>query len=84
MATTTYRTTLDIDEQTAHRLKHLAARWHVSQAEVVRRSLEKSEQADAHLSDIEKRIDAARCLRENLHDKISPEEWINIVQEARR
>jgi hypothetical protein len=38
-----HRTTFALDEQTARRLKRLAARWNVSQAEVVRRSLEKAE-----------------------------------------
>ena len=39
----THRTTIALDETTAHRLKRLAARWRVSQAEVVRRSLEQAE-----------------------------------------
>ena len=44
MATMTHRTTFALDETTAHRLKRLAARWQVSQAEGVRRSLEKAEE----------------------------------------
>lgn len=44
MATMTHRTTFALDKTTAQRLKRLAARWRVSQAEVVRRSLEKAEQ----------------------------------------
>jgi predicted transcriptional regulator len=44
MATMTHRTTFALDEVTALRLKRLADRWQVSQAEVVRRSLEKAEQ----------------------------------------
>ncbi len=44
MATMTHRTTFALDKATALRLKRLAARWQVSQAEVVRRSLEKAEQ----------------------------------------
>lgn len=43
MATMKYRTTFALDEQTARRLKRLAVRWNVSQAEVVRRSLENAE-----------------------------------------
>ena len=39
----THRTTFALDEITAHRLKRLAARWNVSQAEVVRRSVERAE-----------------------------------------
>lgn len=39
----THRTTFALDDATAQRLKRLAARWRVSQAEVVRRSLEQAE-----------------------------------------
>lgn len=39
----THRTTFALDEETAKRLKRLASHWDVSQAEVVRRSLEKAE-----------------------------------------
>ena len=39
----THRTTFALDEATAQRLKRLAARWQVSQAEVVRRSVEQAE-----------------------------------------
>lgn len=35
----THRTTFALDETTAHRLKRLAQRWQVSQAEVVRRAV---------------------------------------------
>ncbi len=44
MASMIHRTTFALDNATAQRLKRLAARWRVSQAEVVRRSLEKAEQ----------------------------------------
>ena len=44
MATMTHRTTFALDEQTAKRLKKLAKEWKVSQAEVVRRSVEFAEQ----------------------------------------
>ena len=84
MPTMTHRTTFALDKATAQRLKRLAARWQVSQAEVVRRSLEKTEQAEATPPDIEQRIEAARRLRESLRGKISAEEWIKMVQEARR
>lgn len=43
MPTMTHRTTFALDETTARRLRRLAARWEVSQAEVVRRSLEQAE-----------------------------------------
>lgn len=42
-----HRTTFALDKTTAQRLKRLAARWRVSQAEVVRRSLEQAEKSDA-------------------------------------
>lgn len=45
MPTMTHRTTFALDEATASRLKRLAARWQVSQAEVVRRSLVQAENA---------------------------------------
>lgn len=40
----THRTTFALDEKTAQRLKRLARKWNVSQAEVVRRSVERAEQ----------------------------------------
>ena len=43
MATMTYRTTFAFDAATMRRLKNLAARWRVSQAEVVRRALTQAE-----------------------------------------
>ncbi|MEO8353545.1 MAG: ribbon-helix-helix protein, CopG family [Chthoniobacteraceae bacterium] len=43
----THRTTFALDQTTAKRLKRLAARWKVSQAEVVRRSVEQAEKAAA-------------------------------------
>ena len=46
MALMTHRTTFALDEKTAQRLKSLSSKWHVSQAEVVRRSLEQAETAD--------------------------------------
>jgi predicted transcriptional regulator len=38
-----HRTTFALDKTTAQRLKRLASRWNVSQAEVVRRSVEQAE-----------------------------------------
>ncbi len=43
MAMMTHRTTFALDEETAQRLKRLSAKWNVSQAEVVRRSLKQAE-----------------------------------------
>jgi Arc/MetJ-type ribon-helix-helix transcriptional regulator len=39
----TYRTTFALDQPTAARLKRLATRWRVSQAEVVRRAVAEAE-----------------------------------------
>lgn len=41
----THRTSFALDEGTAQRIKRLATRWNVSQAEVVRRSVERAEEA---------------------------------------
>jgi len=38
------RTTFSLDSKTIDRIKQLAAHWHVSQAEVVRRAVERTEQ----------------------------------------
>ena len=43
MATMTHRTTFALDRETVRRLKTLAARWEVSQAEVVRRAVAQAE-----------------------------------------
>ena len=43
MAKMTHRTTFALDAVTAQRLKRLAKQWQVSQAEVVRRSVEQAE-----------------------------------------
>lgn len=63
MPTMTHRTTFALDETTAHRLKRLAARWQVSQAEVVRRSLEHAEKLTES-----RKPDAVALLR-RLHEK---------------
>jgi len=47
MLAMTHRTTFALDQATAKRLKRLAARWKVFQAEVVRRSVEQAEKASA-------------------------------------
>lgn len=84
MATMIHRTTFALDESTASRLKRLAARWQVSQAEVVRRCLEKTENAEVSLPDIEQRIATARKLRKSLRGRISAEEWMAMIKDARR
>lgn len=39
MVTAKHRTSFALDEETIRRIQHLAAQWHVSQAEVVRRAV---------------------------------------------
>jgi predicted transcriptional regulator len=46
MPTMMHRTSFALDKTTAQRLKRLASRWNVSQAEVVRRSVERAEKTD--------------------------------------
>ena len=58
----THRTTFALDEATAKRIKRLAARWNVSQAEVVRRSVAQVESAE-----ISRKADSAALLQA-LHD----------------
>ncbi len=85
MATMTHRTTFSLDEPTARRLKRMAARWQVSQAEVVRRSLEQAEQAEIAAPDIQERIAAARRLRASLRKrKVDVEAWIQTARDSRR
>lgn len=55
----THRTTFALDEATITRLRHLAEVWEVSQAEVVRRSIEMAErQAAKDALDLVARLDA--------------------------
>jgi len=85
MPTMTHRTTFALDAMTAQRLKRLAARWQVSQAEVVRRSLEKTEQAETTPPDAEERIAAARRLRESLQKRnVDVAAWIHTARDSRR
>ena len=57
MATMTHRTTFALDNDTVRRLKALALRWQVSQAEVVRRALSQAESIpDAQQPDVLARL----------------------------
>lgn len=81
----THRTTFALDEPTARRLKRLAARWKVSQAEVVRRSVEQAENALVSTPDVEQRIEAARRLRESLRKRnVDVAAWIQTAKDSRR
>jgi hypothetical protein len=52
MAKMTCRTAFALDDKTIQRLKYLAARWRVSQAEVVRRAVAQAEaQPEPQISD---------------------------------
>lgn len=51
MARMTIRSTYALDEQTSQRIKYLARHWHVSQAEVIRRTVQTAaEQAARQLT----------------------------------
>ena len=84
MSIMNHRTTFALDANTAARLKRLAARWQVSQAEVVRRSVAQAEkQAPARKSD------AAGLLR-RLHesgaglDPVKADAYLTKVYEDRK
>jgi len=84
MASMTHRTTFALDEPSAIRLKRLAARWRVSQAEVVRRSLEQAEQdSDTGKPDA---ITMLRRLHENAQgmDPATADEWLAEIREDRK
>jgi predicted transcriptional regulator len=84
MPTMTHRTTFALDEATAQRLKRLAARWNVSQAEVVRRSVEQAE-----LTREASNPDPISLLKQ-LHaqgggiDKAQADQWIKEIHEDRK
>lgn len=86
MPTMTHRTTFALDEPTAQRLKRLAIRWNVSQAEVVRRSVERAEaQESTSASDIESRLATARQLRASLRKrKVDVAAWMQTARDSRR
>lgn len=84
MQTMTHRTTFALDKATAQRLKRLAVRWQVSQAEVVRRSVEQAEKQTAT-----EKPDPIAMLR-RLHesgggiDPVRAEKWIAEIREDRK
>lgn len=80
----THRTTFALDQATAERLKRLALRWKVSQAEVVRRSVEQAERQPTgerrdpvamlqHLRETGGGLDAAQA-----------ENWVTEIREDRK
>jgi hypothetical protein len=86
MQTMIHKTTFALDEATALRLKRLAARWKVSQAEVVRRSVEQAEQQlTTSPSDIDRRLETARQLRASIKErKVDVSTWIATARDSRR
>jgi predicted transcriptional regulator len=69
MAVMTHRTTFALDAETIRRLKRLAKRWQVSQAEVVRRAVAQAEaQPEPQTSDP---ITMLRQMQES--DPVDPE-----------
>lgn len=64
MSITKNRTSFALDDDTADRLRRLARRWKVSQAEVVRRAVKIAEdQADAEGLSVAERLEAYRSAR---------------------
>ncbi|MFZ4774654.1 MAG: hypothetical protein ACOYM3_04780 [Terrimicrobiaceae bacterium] len=85
MAIMTHRTTFALDETTTLRLKRLAALWNVSQAEVVRRSVETAENQCSSDSAARRRIQAARELRHTMAgSKINIQDWLRLARDSRR
>jgi hypothetical protein len=82
----THRTTFALDAVTAQRLKRLAARWNVSQAEVVRRSVEQAENHSlTQPGDVARRLEAARQLRASLRSRsVDTAAWMAAARESRR
>ena len=83
MATMTHRTSFALDERTSQRIKRLATRWNVSQAEVVRRSVERAEEAG------QDQIDDPLALLKAYHakgglDQDRADQWISEIDEDRK
>lgn len=83
MATMTHRTSFALDERTMDRIKKLAARWNVSQAEVVRRSVERAESADESPGVNPIELLKAYYAKGGL-DKARAEKWIMGIDEDRK
>lgn len=83
MPTMTHRTTFALDDTTAQRLKRLATRWRVSQAEVVRRSVEQAEKADAPAKPDPLAMLRAYHAKGGL-DPARAEKWLEEIREDRK
>ena len=83
MPTMTHRTTFALDKATARRLKRLAVQWKVSQAEVVRRSVEQAEKQ----SEAEKPNPLALLQAYHAKGGLDParaKRWLEEIQEDRK
>lgn len=83
MPTMTHRTTFALDDATAQRLKRLAARWNVSQAEVVRRAVARSEQAEESLKPDRISLLKAYHAKGGM-DQTRADQWIREIKEDRK
>lgn len=79
----THRTSFALDELTAQRIKRLATRWNVSQAEVVRRSVERAEGAGRSPEQDALELLKAYHAKGGL-DKSRAEQWIREIDEDRK
>jgi hypothetical protein len=84
MANMTHRTTFALDELTAQRLKRLAGLWNVSQAEVVRRSVERAEAAaEAAKPDALMRLKQLHAQGGGI-DQAQADRWLSEIREDRK
>lgn len=83
MATMTHRTSFALDEGTAQRIKRLATRWNVSQAEVVRRSVEQAEGVGLNPKEDPLQLLKAYHAKGGL-DQARADQWITEIDEDRK
>jgi len=79
----THRTSFALDEATARRIKHLAASWKVSQAEVVRRSVEQAAEASRSREPDPLALLKAYHAKGGL-DRVRAEGWIDEIDQDRK
>jgi len=84
MAKMTHRTTFALDETTAQRLRRLANRWKVSQAEVVRRAVESAETGgDAPPANPVSMLEALHARGGGI-DRAQADRWVREIREDRK
>jgi len=79
----THRTTFALDRETAARLKRLARRWQVSQAEVVRRAVAQAESSSEPSSDPVTMLQDLHASGEGLAPEVASA-YLDEVRQARR